>query len=416
MVWLRLEADSLRQKGGESAETRRLSEELEAKEEELRQESALVVVFRQEREQAWIIATAAQEKVELLERELTRTQTEAVALRTQKEQSLETQGLQTAALTSKDREIERLLDQVAGLQRALRETELNAEQRVRAEEQVSKALRDDLRVKEECLREFEARFGNDGWGDVPITIYGLSPKNQLVNRARGQPPMRRVTVRIHLGHQKRVYRFEADTGHTVAQFNHDLERAFGQRARDYRLLFFQAVCHDQFPRDMAIGNFIPHEEVIDAYWAPIHNHAVPLKDPQEVQHYPGTLGRYYGYHEGAEPFPPPTAPSLRRPVVDKAINVDLMAYGPLFVGPPDSPIHNPDLPHRTFDRRNKRRRNASPALDEWPVVEVEDWSEPGPSGLQGAVGGVDEDVLASGGGGEEEPKATLEIIDTSSED
>ena len=93
-------------------------------------------------------------------------------------------------------------------------------------------------------------------------------------------------------------------------------------------------------------------------------------------------------------------------MADKAVNVDLLAYGPL-VGPPDSPIHNPDLPHRTVSRRSKRRRNGSPTDEGWPVVDVEDWTEPGPSGLQGAVGGVAADGLASGGGGEEERQGVL---------
>ena len=103
---------------------------MERKDKELKQASARVIQYRQEREQAWVIATTAQEKVELLEAELLKTQSEAATLRNACKRSFEDRSAQSATLANKDREIERLLDQVANLQRAVHESENSVEQRL----------------------------------------------------------------------------------------------------------------------------------------------------------------------------------------------------------------------------------------------------------------------------------------------
>ena len=157
-----------------------------------------------------MVATTAQEKVELLEAELLKTQSEAATLRNVSacERSLEDRSTQSATLANKDREIERLLDQVANLQRAVHESENSVEQRLRAERDVAKALRAQLDTTGRSLREFEERYGRDGWGDIPITIYGLSPKNPNVRKAKGQPPINSVNINIRLGHMRRVFQIQ----------------------------------------------------------------------------------------------------------------------------------------------------------------------------------------------------------------
>ena len=112
------------------------------------------------------VVNAAQEKVRLMEQEL---------------------RAQATTLAAKDREIERLIEQVDDLQRAVRESEAGVEQRLKAEKDIVKALKAQLNTTDRCLREFEARYGRDGWGDIPITIYGKSLRTRSLGKPKDSP-------------------------------------------------------------------------------------------------------------------------------------------------------------------------------------------------------------------------------------
>ena len=303
------------------------------------------------------------------------------------------------------------------LQRALCDAEHRSEFRSRQTTRALTETQEQLRIATESFGKFESLYGRDGWGDIPIVIYGLSPRPPHIDRPERQPHLQGVDIVVHHGYN-RTFRFDAGTGTEVRHFQQRLIECVGaDLATNYRLMAFKAVSADEHQVTTRIKNFLPHSQEIHMYLQ-----------------YRGILNRYSGHQANCPTFPAPDPrDSFRRPTVEKSVDTIDLSYGPIAGTLRDSPTYNPtdDTPRTCLEhRRSNRRRDFSPLeasanaasvpTEEWPWEEAitaarlsdDEWADPPISQSTEASAIVAVDGLASGGGGEVEQTDKFTISDS----
>ena len=422
--------DASVQGGGEAASghTCTHAQELELKDEEMRQTAVRLISARQEREAAIARAESAEERITLLEAELASVEQSFTNSQAQLQEAWDNRQI---ALTANDNVIQGLNDQIADLRQTLRDFELSENQDLVAARNIARALREDLTRAEDCIERYEARFGKNGFRDYPIIIYGLSPR----------PPVGKVEALPRFGHLEQefmdvVVHFGSNTrriehigtGFEVGQFRKRIEQGIpnGEALlRNYRLVAFRAYSFDEQPRRTKIGNFMPHCKEVHLYLIPQYAHSEPLDNPQVVQPYKAALAKSFGRHRDCPDFPPVNDP-LGPLKIDQRVGPDRPQYTSLAGVTADSPTYSALNSQQNGLYSQRKRRRDGPHFDP-NEPSTSGWSAPSPPVWQDwsgwdttdtsqeaegeqSVATVVEDDSGSRGGDEVEPDDDLMIL------
>ena len=427
---LRQERDALRSRAPEPLQERS-GDQIKRLTEELAQQTQQLVQCRREKERALRSETQALDTITDLDAMVRALRIDLGRVQLECHELKECRG----DLRQANEDLIAILEgEKQDLQRALCDAEHRSEFRLRQTTRALTETQEQLRLATESLGKFESRYGRDGWGDIPIVIYGLSPRPPHIDRPERQPHLQGVDIVVHHGYNQ-TFRFNAGTGTEVRHFQQRLIECVGaDLATNYRLMAFKAVSADEHQVTTRIGNFLPHSQEVHMYLVPHHFHQVPLPNPLDLQHYRGTLNRYFGHQANCPTFPAPDPrDSFRRLTVEKSVNTIGLSYGPIAGTSRDSPTYNPtdDTPRTYLEhRRSKRRRDFSPLeasasaasapTEEWPWEEAitaarlsdDEWADPPISQSTEVSASVAADGLASGGGGEVEQTDEITLSDS----